>query len=492
MIVIVTPKRILVVGGGHVGLYAALRMSKKLRAREAEIVVVDPQPHMTYQPFLPEAAAGNISPRHTVVPLRRELRRCVVVSGEVTRIEHARRTATVQPIIGPPREITYDHIVVVPGSVSRTLPIPGLREQAIGFKTIGEAIYLRNHVLDRLDVAAATADPETRRQALTFVFVGGGYAGIEALAEMEDMARDALRYYPELSADDMHWVLVEATQRILPEVDPDMGAYTVQQLLKRKLDIRLDTRLESCVDGVVTLSDGDTFEADTIVWTAGVKASPMLENTDLPRDGKGRVTCLATLQVVSGDRVVDGAWSAGDCAAVPDLTGPPGATCSPSAQHAVRQAKRLADNVRAVMRGGEPVAYRHKYAGSVASLGLHKGVAQVYGVKLKGWVAWFMHRSYHLSRIPSLNRKVRVVVDWTLALFLRREVVSLGQVHEPREPFTEVTLAVAANKPPGQAAGPPDGRTPEASRAETQRAGTPDGQAPETTRAETPRAAGRG
>ncbi len=439
-------KRILVVGAGHVGLYAALRLSRKLRPSEAEVVVVDPQPHMTYQPFLPEAAAGSISPRHTVVPLRRELKRCHVLAGTVTRIEHARRTATVQPIIGPPREVGYDHIVVAPGSVSRSLPIPGLREQAIGFKTIGEAIYLRNHVLEQLDVAATTTDPQTRQRALTFVFVGGGYAGIEALAEMEDMARDALKYYPELRADEMHWVLVEATKRILPEVDPDMGAYTVAQLLKRHLDIRLDTRLESCVDGVVKLSDGDSFAADTIVWTAGVKAHPMLEATDLPRDQKGRLTCLATLQVVDAQgAVVDGAWSAGDCAAVPDLTSPvPGALCSPSAQHSVRQAVRLADNIRAVLRGRAPVEYRHKHAGSVASLGLHKGVAQVYGIKIKGWPAWFMHRTYHMTRIPSLNRKIRVIVDWTLALFLKREVVALGELHQPREPFTDVTPAVPA------------------------------------------------
>ncbi|HET8658836.1 MAG TPA: NAD(P)/FAD-dependent oxidoreductase [Micromonosporaceae bacterium] len=432
-------RRIVVVGAGHVGLYVALRLSRKLRPREAEILVVDPQPHMTYQPFLPEAAAGNIEPRHTVVPLRRELRRCHVLAGEVTCIEHARRVATVQPIVGPPREVRYDHIVVVPGSVSRTLPIPGLREHAIGFKTLGEAIFLRNHVLDRLDVAATTTDMAVRRRALTFVFVGGGYAGIEAVAEMEDMARDALRYYPELTPDDMHWVLVEATQRILPEVDPDMGAYTVQQLLRRQLDIRLGTRLESCVDGVVKLSDGDEMPADTIVWTAGVKPHPMLEATDLPRDDRGRVTCLPTLQVADGDRVVEGAWSAGDCAAVPDLTGPPGALCSPSAQHAVRQGVRLADNIRAVLRGQPPVDYRHRHAGSVASLGLHKGVAQVYGFKLRGRLAWFMHRTYHMSRIPSLNRKVRVVVDWTLALFLKREVVSLGQLHQPRETFTEFT-----------------------------------------------------
>ncbi|GAA1794262.1 NAD(P)/FAD-dependent oxidoreductase [Luedemannella flava] len=435
------PQRILIVGAGHVGLYAALRLSRKLKRGEAEVMVVDPQPHMTYQPFLPEAAAGNISPRHSVVPLRRELKHCTVLAGSVTRVEHARKVATVQPIIGPAREVGYDHIIVAPGSVSRTLPIPGLAEHAVGFKTIGEAIYLRNHVLERLDIAATTTDRATRATALTFVFVGGGYAGIEALAEMEDMARDALRYYPELSTDDMHWVLVEATQRVLPEVSPDMGAYTVEQLRTRNLDIRLGTRLESCVDRKVVLSDGDSFTADTIVWTAGVKAHPMLDATDLPRDARARVTCLPTLQVVDpSGAVVEGAWSAGDCSAVPDLTAAqPGTMCSPSAQHAVRQAKTMADNIVAVLRGRPVKNYAHKYAGSVASLGLHKGVAQVYGIKLKGLPAWFMHRTYHLSRIPSVNRKVRVTIDWTLALFLKREVVPLGQLHDPLAPFTEAT-----------------------------------------------------
>lgn len=435
----VKPLRILVVGAGHVGLYAALRLSRKLRATEAEVVVVDPQPHMTYQPFLPEAAAGNISPRHTVVPLRRELRHCTVVQGAVTKVEHARKVVTVQPVVGPSREIPYDHILVAPGSVSRTLPIPGLREHAVGFKTIGEAIWLRNHVLECLDIAAATTDPETRKRALTFVVIGAGFAGVEALGEMEDMARDALRYYPELKADEMHWVLVEATQRVLPEVGPQMGAYTVEALLKRNMDLRLGTRLESCVDGVVKLSDGDSFGADTIVWTAGVKAHPMVAATDFPRNAQGKIVCDATLRVVEDGQVVEGAWSAGDCAAVPDLTAAAGELCSPSAQHAVRQATRLADNLVATLRGKPVKEYRHKHVGSVASLGLHKGVAHVYGIKAKGLPAWFMHRTYHMSRIPSFNRKVRVVVDWTLALFLKREVVSLGALHQPMDPFAQVT-----------------------------------------------------
>jgi len=429
-----------VVGGGHVGLYVALRLSRKVGRDQAEVTIVDPQPHMTYQPFLPEAAAGSIAPRHAVVPLRRELKKCHVLSGTVTRIDHTNRTASVAPIVGPPRTVTYDHIVVVPGSVSRTLPIPGLRENAVGFKTIGEAIYLRNKVLDRLDVAATTDDPDTRRAALTFVFVGAGYAGVEAFAEMEDMAHDALRYYPELVQKDMRWVLVEATQRILPEVSRDLAAYAAVEMTKRGMDIRLGTRLESCVDGIVKLSDGDEFAADTIVWTAGVKAHPVLAATDLPRDEKGRLTCLPTLQVVRDGQVVPGAWSAGDCAAVPDLTSDvPGTMCGPSAQHAVRQAKLLADNVAATIRGRSVRDYRHKYVGSVASLGLHKGVAEVYGIKVRGVLAWFMHRTYHVSRIPSVNRRVRVVADWTLALFLKREVVSLGELHHPREPFVDVT-----------------------------------------------------
>jgi NADH:ubiquinone reductase (H+-translocating) len=341
--------------------------------------------------------------------------------------------------------MAYDHIIVAPGSVSRTLPVPGLRENGIGFKTIGEAIYLRNHILERLDVAAVTPDPEVRKASLTFVFVGGGYAGIEALAEMEDVVRDALRNYPELDQDEVRFVLVEATQRILPEVGPDMGAYAARQLDARGIDLRLGTRLESCVDGEIVLSDGDRFRAETLVWTAGVKPSPMLDNTDLPRGPRGHITALPTLQVVDGDRVLDGAWTAGDCAQVPDLTNP-GAYCSPSAQHAVRQATVLADNIRQVILGGAPKEYKHKYAGSVASLGLHKGVAQVYGIKLKGLPAWFMHRTYHVSRIPSLNRKARVVADWTLALLFKRETISLGQLHEPREEFTHVTPPLPAEE----------------------------------------------
>jgi NADH dehydrogenase len=425
-----------VLGGGYVGMYTALRLQRRLRsdikAKRVEIVVVDPRSYMTYQPFLPEAAAGSVEPRHVVVPLRRVLKHCEVLTGRVTGLDHARRTARIEPMRGEAYDLSYEVVVAAPGSVARTLPIPGLAETGIGFKQVEEAIALRNQILEKLDIATSVTDHAARRALLTFVFVGGGYAGIEALAELEDMARYATRYYPDLSKGDVRFVLVEAAGRILPEVSEDLGEYTVRELERRSIEVKLNTRLESCVGGHIVLSDGDEFDAETLVWTAGVKANPVLTNTDLPLDDKGRVRCRADLRVEE----TDGAWSAGDGAAVPDLTRP-GELCGPSAQHAVRQARVLGDNIARVLHGRTTSAYAHKYAGSVASLGLHKGVAQIYGIKLRGFLAWFMHRTYHVSRVPTLNRKIRVVADWTLALFFSRDVVSLGSLQKPRQEFSE-------------------------------------------------------
>ncbi|MDX3107799.1 NAD(P)/FAD-dependent oxidoreductase [Nonomuraea angiospora] len=427
-------KHILIVGGGYVGLYTALRLQRRLqrelRGGEARITIIDPQSYMTYQPFLPEAAAGNLSPRHVVAPLRRILPKVRILNGRVTKVDHSERTVTFQPPEGAPRQVAYDVIVMAAGSISRTLPIPGLTDIGIGFKAVGEAIALRNRVLHLLDVAESTDDPDVRRKALTFVVVGAGFAGVEALAELEDMAKDSTRYYRNIKPSDLRWVLVEATNRVLPEVGPEMGRWTLEQLRERGIDVKLETRLESCTDGHVILSDGSEFDAETLVWTAGVKPSPVVNDSDLPLDERGRIKCTALLTVAG----TNDAFAAGDAAGVPDVTNP-GQYCAPNAQHAVRQAKVLADNIVRHLRGQQLVEYRHKYVGSVAGLGLHQGVANVYGVKLRGFPAWFMHRTYHLSRVPTLNRKVRVVVDWTLALFFKRETISLGEMEHPREDF---------------------------------------------------------
>jgi NADH dehydrogenase len=412
-------------------MYTALRLQRRLRRGEANVTVIGSQAYMTYQPFLPECAAGNLEPRHMVVPLRRELNKCEVLTGTVTDICHAERRVTFRPDEGAPRRVDYDVLVVAPGSVAKTLPIPGLAECGIGFRTVAEAVYLRNQVLSRLDLAASTDDPEVRSRALSFVFIGGGYAGIEAIAELQDMARDALRSFKGVEASDMRWTIVEAADRILPEVSRDMAEYTVRQLERSGISVRLNTKVTSLVGGVVQLDDGTSFPADTVVWTAGVRPNPLLEHSDLPLDDAKRVRCDAELRVVD----VDAAWSAGDCAAVPDVTKSEGALCGPTAQHAVRQAKQLADNIVATLRGGKVRQYRHAYAGSVASLGLHRGVAEVYGVKLRGLPAWWMHRTYHVARLPTFNRKMRVLADWTLALFFRREIVSLGSFADPRRDF---------------------------------------------------------
>ncbi|MFG2887780.1 NAD(P)/FAD-dependent oxidoreductase [Streptomyces sp. NPDC048297] len=451
--------RILVVGGGYVGMYTALRLQRKLkqelRRGEVDITVVTPDPYMTYQPFLPEAAAGSISPRHVVVPLRRVLDRCHVVVGEVTSIDHAVRTAAVTTLAtaeeGNAAELLgYDELVLAPGSVSRTLPIPGLAEYGIGFKTVEEAIGLRNHVIEQMDIASSTRDPAIRDAALTFVFVGGGYAGVEALGELEDMARYTARYYPNLRPEDMKWILVEATDRILPEVGAEMGRYTITELRRRNIQVLLGTRLESCAGRVAVLSDGQRFPARTLVWTAGVKPHPLLAATDLPLTGRGRLRCTAELAIDGTEH----AWAAGDAAAVPDVTAAePGTMTAPNAQHAVRQAKVLGDNIVHALRGEPLETYAHAYAGSVASLGLHKGVAQVYGRRLKGYPAWFMHRVYHLSRVPTFNRKARVLAEWTLAGLFKREIVSLGSLEHPRAEFE----LAAGGKPPHERPDNPKG-----------------------------------
>jgi NADH dehydrogenase len=442
-------KHIVIVGGGYVGMYTALRLQRRLwrelRRGQVAITLIEPQSYMTYQPFLPEAAAGNLEPRHVVASLRHLLRRCRVLTGHVSKIETGRRVVEFCPVGAElatgSMEIDYDRLVVAAGSISRTLPIPGLAENGIGFKTVEEAIYLRNHVIRQLDGAAsltspqdgspaAQADQRARRRALTFVFVGAGFAGIEAIGELEDMARDACRWYPNIDPGEMRWIMIEATDRILPEVGPEMGLWTAEALRARGIEVKTETLLKSAENHHIVLSDGEEFDANTLVWTAGVKAHPVVHDSDLPIDDRGRIKATAELTVEG----VDGVYSAGDNAAVPDLTHP-GEFCAPNAQHAVRQARQLGDNLAADLRGKPLKPYRHAYVGSVASLGLHKGVANVYGLKVRGLPAWVMHRTYHLSRMPTVNRKIRITADWTLAMFFRREIVSMGELARPHQEF---------------------------------------------------------
>ena len=445
--------KILIVGGGYAGFYTAWKLEKWLRAGEAEVTVVDPLPYMTYQPFLPEVAAGSIEPRHSVVALRRHLKKTTVVTAKVTHINHAEKSATITPPVGEPYQFAYDIIVVTAGAVSRTFPIPGVADQAIGLKTIEEAVAIRDRVLTNFDKASQLPAGPERDRLLTFVVIGGGFAGIEVFAELRSFATSLLKSYPQISFDDTHFHLIEAMSRIMPEVSLATSHWVIKNLAERGAEIHLDTQLSSAVDGKVELSTGESFETDLIVWTAGVMANPaIVRHTDLPIEERGRLQVRSDLRVGTEDDIIEGAWGAGDVSAVPDLSGGGvGGFCVPNAQHAVRQGKLLAKNIVADLRGEAPREYVHKNMGAVAGLGVGQGVFQSGNFAMKGLIAWFAHRGYHGLAMPSWERKIRVVVGWINNFFLGRDIVSLSAVQDPRAVFEEFA---ARPKPAAQAAAP--------------------------------------
>ncbi|MGV8876707.1 MAG: NAD(P)/FAD-dependent oxidoreductase [Rhodoglobus sp.] len=430
--------KILIVGGGYAGFYTARKLEKWLRRGEAEVTMVDPLPYMTYQPFLPEVAAGSIEPRHAVVPHRRHLKSTTVITAKVTAIDHASKTATIQPAVGDSWQIDYDLVVVTAGAVSRTFPIPGVADEAIGMKTIEEAVEVRDRLLSNFDKAANLPAGPERDRLLTFVVVGGGFAGIEAFGEMRSFASSLLPLYPNLSFEDTHFHLIEAMGRIMPEVSLETSKWVIKNFAERGAQIHLDTQLKSAVGGVVELSTGESFASDTIVWTAGVMANPVLRSTDLPTDERGRLRMQPDLRVINDDGVVEGAWGAGDVSAVPDLTGGGvGGFCVPNAQHAVRQGKLMAKNIVASLRGEGTKDYFHKNQGAVAGLGLYHGVFQSGKIAIKGFPAWVMHRGYHGMAMPMFERKARVFGNWILNFFWGRDTVSIEARVEPRRAFEE-------------------------------------------------------
>jgi len=449
--------KILIVGGGYAGFYTAWKLEKWLRSGEADVTIVDPLPYMTYQPFLPEVAAGSIEPRHAVVAHRRHLKKTNIISATVTYVNHAEKTATITPTIGDPYEFAYDIVVVTAGAVSRTFPIPGVADQAIGLKTIEEAVAVRDRVLTNFDKAAALPAGPERERLLTFVVVGGGFAGIEVFAELRSFATSLLTLYPEISFEETHFHLIEAMGRIMPEVSLKTSLWVIDNLANRGAQIHLDTQLTSAVDGKIELSTGESFETDLIVWTAGVMANPtIVRHTDLPIEERGRLQVRADLRVGTEDDVIADAWGAGDVSCVPDLSGGGvGGNCVPNAQHAVRQGKLMAKNIVAVLRGEDPVQYYHKNLGAVAGLGIGVGVFQSGNLAITGLPAWFAHRGYHGLAMPSWERKLRVVGGWIGNVLLGRDVVSLSALQNPRAVFEEF-----ASRPKPAAAAAPAAKTP--------------------------------
>ncbi|MFE2278220.1 NAD(P)/FAD-dependent oxidoreductase [Streptomyces sp. NPDC059454] len=438
-------REILIVGGGYAGFYTAWGLEKTLREGEARVTVVDPRPYMTYQPFLPEVTAGSVEARHAAVSLRRHLRRTRLVAGAVTGIRNADRTVTVRSARGDEYELRYDVLVVTAGAVTRTFPVPGLGRQAIGLKHVEEAVAVRDRLLTAFDQAASlpAGDPG-RRKLLTVTFVGGGFSGVEGFGELLFLATAMLKHYPELSLGELAFHLVEARDRILPEVTDRPGAWVVRELERRGARLHLNTRLVSAVDGHVVLSSGEEYDSELIVWTAGNASNPVVHNhTDLPVDERGLLVVRSDLRVGTDEAPVPDVWAAGDDAAVPDLASPvPGARTVPNAQHAVRQGKRLAKNLVADLRGRRVRPYRHGSLGVVATLGLGRGVFEFRGIVVKGFPAWLMHRGYHVPAVPTWERKIRVLTVWLTAALFGRDLVSLASVQHPRDAF----LAGAASR----------------------------------------------
>ena len=408
----------LVLGGGFAGSYVA-RLLKRNGA-----TVVSIENFMLYTPLLPEAASGTLEPRHVVVPLREMCPHAELVLGHVASHDRERKAVVVDSLAGP-LEIGYERLVVALGATTRTLPIPGLAEYGVGFKDLADAIRLRNRVLLQLERASIHPDDPSE---LGFVFVGAGYAGVEALAELNDMAQAALRSYPGLRDVPQRWVLVDAAPKILPEIPRGLGRYASRRLERRGVEIHVGTTLESYDGMEVVLGDGTRIPARTLVWTAGVRASPLLPDLDLPLDERGRVVVDETMRVEGSEDI----WALGDCAAVKNVK-TPGVVDPPTCQHALRQARRLAKNLT-----GTPKPYGYRMLGQVATLGHFKGIAELPGIRLWGFPGWFVTRTYHLYQLPLLSRKLRVVVDWTVALFFRRDVVELSMLgHAKRLDGTE-------------------------------------------------------
>jgi NADH:ubiquinone reductase (H+-translocating) len=404
---------LLIVGGGYAGSVVA--------RRAGECAIVNPENYMLFRPLLAEAASGTLEPRHVVVPLRQLCPKADLIVGHATRLDEEKRTVYVKTHAGE-YGVRYWNLVIALGAHTRTLPVPGLAEHGRGFNDLADGIGLRNHVLRELEAADAELDPERRHRHLGFVFVGAGYAGTEGLAELQDLVRDAMRYYPRLRGAPQRWVLVEARDRILPEIPKPLADYTARLLERRGVEIKTETRLESVDAESATLSDGTVVPTHTLVWTAGVRPNPVVREWGLPTDEQGRVLVDEYLRVEGRSDV----WALGDCARVPNAAAelPDPAT----SQHALRQARRLSGNLR-----GRPRPYRYRMIGQGATLGRYKGIANIFRLRLRGFPGWFATRSYHLYQLPLVTRKLRVVADWTVAFFFRRDIAELGSLGHPRQ-----------------------------------------------------------
>ncbi len=418
---------VVIAGGGFGGLYAARRLERRLPRHSARITLVTDVNFLLYTPLLPGAASGSLEPRHVVVPLREELDWTDVRLARVTGADPTRSEITVSMADGREAKMSYDQLVVAIGSVSRVLPIPGLAEHGLGFKNLAEAIALRNRAIQHLEIAEALDTPEQRRAYLTFVYVGAGYAGLEGIAELQDYVADAIERYPRCRLDGTRWILVEAEDRVMTEIPPGLAAFATRELRGRGIEIHTGTRIDAVREDSVLLSSGEEVATRSVCWTAGVKPPRVVHDLGLPLTAGDRIDVDANMRVRGHHNV----WAIGDAAAVPDAAKGGKSPCPPTAQHALRQGRVVAENVAATLAGKRLRPFRYRTLGVFVDMGQHKAVATMLGIPLRGFPAWFAARTYHLASMPGLARRLRLSADWTVGLFFGRASAALGQLGHP-------------------------------------------------------------
>ncbi len=417
---------VVIAGGGFGGFHAAQTLERILPAGHARVTLVNDENFLLYTPFMAGVAGGALEPRHIVVPLREALPDTDVRLLRVEGASPERRCLRVRTQTGREEDLHYDQLVVALGSVTRVLPVPGLIEHAVGFKTLAEAVALRDRLLRTLELAETLEDPEERAPYLTFVFVGGGYAGLGGLAELQDFARDITRLYPRCREQGLRFVLVESRERIMAEVPERLAAFALRQLAGRGIEVLSATTVTAVHADRVSLSTGASIATRTVVWTAGVAPSPVVASLGLPLDPTGRLRVDAHMRVEG----VPNVWALGDAAAVPDPARP-GSTCPPTRQHAMRQGWRVGANVAAAVGVGTAAPFTYETRGVFVDLGRQKAVALFMGLRLRGLPAWLLTRFYHLKRVPGWGRRVQLISDWATDRAFARDSSELGQLGHP-------------------------------------------------------------
>ena len=420
-------RHVLILGSGFAGLYAALRFEKKLRdGDDVDVTLVNRENYFSFTPMLHEVAASDLDLTHIVNPVRKLLRRVRFFLGDVESIDVAARQVVVSHgSDGHTHAMPFDHLVIALGSTTNWYGLPGLEERALAMKSLGDAIALRNRLISQLEEAdTECAKKAGLRAALTtFVVAGGGFAGVETIASINDFVRNALPFYPSLSQRDVRFVLVHSGGVLLPELDPSLGRYARRKLVQRGVDVRTGVRVRALGDAGVHLSDGSTLETRCLVWTAGTCPHPLLDALPCKKE-RGRVLVGADLAVEGHP----GIWALGDCAHVP---APEGGAHPPTAQHALRQARTLADNVIAALRGRPTRPFSFRTLGQLATIGRRTGVAQIFGVRFSGFLAWWLWRTIYLAKLPRAEKKLRVMLDWTLDLLFSKDLVQYTTVRSP-------------------------------------------------------------